>query len=222
MSVRIAPSILSADFGRLGSELKEVEEGGAHMIHIDVMDGHFVPNITIGPVVMRRIRGATALPFDVHLMISHPRKYLKDFAEAGADIITFHIESEDAKDDADGMIEEIRSLGKKVGITLNPPTPLSAVEGYLGKVDMLLVMTVNPGWSGQKFMAEAAKKIGQARAIAEEQGYSIDIEVDGGINPDNAPIVVREGANILVAGNAVFSGEIKSNIRALIRSVEKV
>jgi len=222
MKVKLAPSILSADFGRLGSELKEVEDCGAHMIHIDVMDGHFVPNITIGSVVVKSIRNKCSLPFDVHLMISHPKKYIKDFADAGADNITFHIESEDAKSDPKAVINEIRDHGKKVGITLNPPTPLNKVEKWFGHVDMVLIMTVNPGFGGQKFMESVLEKIRDSKAIIDKEGYNIDLEVDGGINPSNAPLVVKEGANILVAGNAVFSGEIKSNMRALIRSVENL
>jgi len=222
MNIKIAPSILSADFSKLAEQIREVENEGAGMLHIDVMDGHFVPNITIGPVVVRRIRHATSLPFDVHLMITHPKKYIKDFAGAGADLITFHIESEDAKEDLEGVINEIKSHGKKVGITLNPPTPFNAVEKHLDKVDMLLVMTVNPGFSGQGFISEAAEKIAQAKKIMDTQGYSFDIEVDGGINPKNAPMVVKKGANILVAGNAVFKGEIKSNMRELIRSIENL
>jgi ribulose-phosphate 3-epimerase len=222
MKVKIAPSILSADFSRLAEQIKEVENEGAGLLHIDVMDGHFVPNITIGPVVVKRIRHVTKLPFDVHLMITHPKKYIKDFAEVGADLITFHIESEDGKTNPESVINEIRSHGKKVGITLNPPTPFSTIEPYMGMVDMVLVMTVNPGFSGQGFIAEAAEKIALAKKLADAQGYNIDIEVDGGINPSNAPIVVKKGANILVAGNAVFKGEIISNMRALIGSVENL
>ena len=220
MDVKLAPSILSADFSRLGSQIREVEKEGAHMLHIDVMDGHFVPNITIGPVVVRSIRKETKLPFDVHLMISHPRRYIKSFAEAGADLITFHVESDDSKADTEGIIGEIRSAGKKVGISLNPPTPLSSVGRWLDKVDLLLVMSVNPGFGGQGFIEEALGKVREARTLIDDRALEIDLEVDGGINPSNAPRVVREGANVLVAGNAVFKGEIRSNMRALIRSIE--
>jgi ribulose-phosphate 3-epimerase len=220
MKVKIAPSILSADFGKLGSEIEEAQAGGADMIHIDVMDGHFVPNITLGPVVVKNIRGGSSLPFDVHLMISHPRRCAKSFADAGADIITFHIESEDARSDTRGVIDEIKQCGKSAGITLNPSTPLNEVEKWLGEVDMLLVMTVNPGIGGQKFIEETLEKVGEARKMIDDQGYDIDLQVDGGIKPSNARMVVEKGANILVAGSAVFQGEIKSNIRALIRSVE--
>ncbi len=219
MKVKLAPSILSADFARLGSQIREVEEEGAEMLHIDVMDGHFVPNITIGPLVVKGIRPVTSLTFDVHLMISHPRKYIARFADSGADIITFHIECEDAKEDADGVIEAIESSGKKVGITLKPSTPLSAVERYLERANLLLVMSVDPGFGGQGFMESSLGKIKEARKLLDERGYAIDLEVDGGINPANAPRVVDAGANVLVAGNAVFKGEIRSNMRALIRSV---
>ena len=221
MRIKIAPSILSADFGRLDSQIKEVESAGADMLHIDVMDGHFVPNITIGPPVVKSIRKGTKLPFDVHLMIAHPKKYVKSFADAGADLITFHIESDDAKGDVRGVIEEIRSRGKKAGLTLNPPTPMSAVEKYLDDVDLLLVMTVNPGFGGQGFIESALEKISEAKALLDRKGLRIDLEVDGGINPKNATLVVKKGANILVAGNAIFSGEISSNMKALITSVSE-
>jgi ribulose-phosphate 3-epimerase len=219
MKVKLAPSILSADFARLESQIKEVEEEGADMLHIDIMDGHFVPNITIGPVVVKGIRPVTSLPFDVHLMISHPRKYIRSFADSGADLITFHVECEDAKADAEGVLDVIMSCGKKAGITLKPNTPLSALERYLERVNLLLVMSVNPGFGGQGFIDSSLDKIREARKMIDERGYKTDLEVDGGINAVLAPKVVEAGANVLVAGNAVFKGEIRSNMRALIRSV---
>jgi len=216
--IKIAPSILSADFGKLGEHVKLVEEEGADMIHIDVMDGHFVPNITMGPVVINSIRPLTSLPFDVHLMIQNPDKFLKDFAEAGSDIITVHVEAEHS---LPKTIRKIRKLGKEVGISLNPATPFSKVIPHLKFVDLLLIMTVNPGFAGQKFMPSLLPKIKEARRFLQSKELKVDLEVDGGINPETAPLAVGAGANIIVAGSSIFSGDIKRNMKALIKSFEQ-
>lgn len=194
--VLIAPSILSADFSRLGQEIKDVEKAGADWIHIDVMDGAFVPNITIGPVVIKSVRPVTQLPFDVHLMIKSPEDHIESFARAGADIITFHIESE--KDPA-RTVELIRSFKKKVGVSLRPKTPVSDLLDMLPMVDMVLVMTVEPGFGGQQFMPACAEKISELRRV-----FTKDIQVDGGINASNVSQVTGKGANVIVAGTSVF------------------
>ncbi len=199
--VFIAPSILSADLGHLAREIGEIETGGADMVHVDVMDGCFVPNITWGPPIVRATRAITRLPVDVHLMIVEPARYVEAFAEAGADIIGIHVE---ADPHAQRTLSHIRELGKKSCITLNPQTPASAVEYLLDDVDQILVMSVNPGFGGQKFLPLALRKIEALRKMIDARGLSVDLEVDGGISEKNAGQVVGAGANVLVAGNAVF------------------
>ena len=201
MSIRIAPSILSANFAALGDDIRMVEKAGAHMLHVDVMDGHFVPNITIGPLVVKAIRQVTKLPLDVHLMISDPDKYIAAFVEAGANMLTVHAE---ATDHLDRTLNFIRSFGVGAGVSINPATPVSTVEHALGLADMLLVMSVNPGFGGQQFIPYIVDKIRQARQFIDERGFRCPIEVDGGIDVDTLPAVVRAGAEVLVAGSAIF------------------
>lgn len=201
MSIRIAPSILSANFAALGEDIRKVENAGAHALHVDVMDGHFVPNITIGPVVVRSIKKVTNLPLDVHLMISDPDRYIPAFVEAGAMMVTVHAE---ASVHLDRTLNFIRSQNVLAGVSINPATPISAVEHALALSDILLIMTVNPGFGGQKFIPYTVDKIRQARQIIEERNYKCLIEVDGGIDTDTVPAVVRAGAGMLVAGSAIF------------------
>ena len=213
--IQISPSILSADFSQLGNEIKRLEEGGADMIHVDVMDGHFVPNLTIGPPVVKALRNTTSLPFDVHLMIKPVHKYIKDYAEAGADIITIHPEATENLEDS---IKEIRNFGKKVGVSLNPETKTDVVKNLLSKIDLILIMSVHPGFGGQKFMPEILSKIKEIKNIKDKENLKIDIEVDGGINFDNSKTVIKAGANILVSGTTIFknnNGNIKKNIEEL-------
>jgi ribulose-phosphate 3-epimerase len=200
---RIAPSILSADFARLGAEVEAIAAAGCDYIHVDVMDGHFVPNITIGPAVVAAIRERTDLPFDVHLMIAPVDPFVEAFAQAGADIISFHPE---AGPHPHRTVQLIRSLGKKAGIVLNPATPVEAVDYLLGEVDLVLVMSVNPGFGGQSFIASQLEKIAALRELIDATGRQIDLEVDGGINFETAPQAVAAGADVLVAGTATFAG----------------
>ena len=199
--VRIAPSILSADFGRLAEEVRAVEAAGADVIHVDVMDGRFVPNLTIGPLVVRAVRAATKLPLDVHLMIVEPERYVEDFARAGADSISVHLE---ASPHLHRTIQHIKSLGKKASVALNPHTPLDGLDVVLPDLDMVLVMSVNPGFGGQRFIEAVLPKIEALRATITRRGLATDIEVDGGVAPDTVARVVGAGANVLVAGSAIF------------------
>jgi ribulose-phosphate 3-epimerase len=210
---RIAPSVLSADFGRLHEEVAAVTAAGADWIHVDVMDGHFVPPITIGPLVVRAIRDATPLPLDVHLMIERPERLVREFRDAGAAGITVHVE---ACADVPAVLDAVRATGAQVGLSLNPPTPLERVRPFLGLVDVLLVMTVNPGWGGQPIVPGAMERIAAARALREEAGARCLIEVDGGIKRHNARQAVAAGADVLVAGSAVFGEpDYAAAIRAL-------
>ena len=214
-SIKISPSILSADFSKLGEEITALEKAGADYIHIDVMDGHFVPNITIGPEVIKRLRSVTKLTFDVHLMIAPVDNFIKDFAEAGADIITFHPE---ATENLSETIKLIRSFGKKVGISLNPKSSINLIEFCLEEIDLILIMSVNPGFGGQKFMPEVLEKMKILKDIINKKKLNIDIEIDGGINFANSKQAKESGANILVSGSTIFkenNGNLKKNIQLL-------
>ncbi len=214
-NIQISPSILSADFSQLGSEIKRLEEGGADMIHVDVMDGHFVPNLTIGPPVIKALRNQSSLKFDVHLMISPVHKYIDAYANAGADIITIHPEATENLEDS---IKKIKELKKKVGVSLNPETKIDVIINFLDTIDLVLIMSVNPGFGGQKFMPEVLTKIKDLKKIQKDKNLNFDIEIDGGINFDNCKIAIEAGANILVSGTTVFksnNGDIKKNINLL-------
>tara|TARA_A100001015_G_scaffold136303_1_gene151202 strand:+ start:631 stop:1290 length:660 start_codon:yes stop_codon:yes gene_type:complete len=213
--IQISPSILSADFSQLGNEIKRLEESGADMIHVDVMDGHFVPNLTIGPPVIKALKKNTSMIFDVHLMISPVHKYIEAYSNAGADIITIHPE---ATDDLKTSILKIKELNKKVGISLNPETQTDVILNYLDQIDLVLIMSVNPGFGGQKFMPEVLTKVIELKKIQQEKNLNFDIEIDGGINFDNAKRALEAGANILVSGTTIFksnNGDIKKNIELL-------
>ena len=213
--IQISPSILSADFSQLGSEIKKLEEGGADLIHVDVMEGHFVPNLTIGPPVIKNLRKYTKLPFDVHLMISPVHKYIENYAKAGADIITIHPE---ATENLKESINLIKKFGKKVGVSLNPKTEIKTLIDEIKNIDLVLVMSVNPGFGGQKFMPEVLDKIKELKNIKDRNQYHFNIEVDGGINFSNAKMVLEAGADILVSGTTIFkenNGDIKNNIEKL-------
>ncbi len=213
--IKISPSILSADFSQLGNEIKRLEDGGADMIHVDVMDGHFVPNLTIGPPVIKSLRKYTKLPFDVHLMIDPVHKYIKDYIDAGADIITFHPE---ATENILETINLIKSSNKKVGISLNPNTQIKVAEDHLDKIDLILIMSVYPGFGGQKFIKEVINKIKNLNKIRQEKNLSFKIEIDGGINFETSKIAIDAGVDILVSGTTVFkenNGDLKKNIQTL-------
>ena len=213
--IQVSPSILSADFSKLGEDIKRLEDSGADMIHVDVMDGHFVPNLTIGPPVIKSLRKYTKLPFDVHLMIDPVHKYIKDYSDAGADIITFHPE---ATENISETINLIKSLNKKVGISLNPNTEVALAEEHLDKVDLILIMSVYPGFGGQKFIDEVISKIKKLDQIRKEKKLTFKIEIDGGINFETSKIAINAGVDILVSGTTVFkenNGDLKKNIETL-------
>ena len=211
---KIAPSILSADFTKLGEEIKAVEKAGADYIHIDVMDGHFVPNITVGPMIVNAARKVTDLPLDVHLMIENPERYIDDFFKAGSDLITVHAET---VTHLHRLLGVIRDAGLKAGAALNPATPLSSIEHVLNNLDMVVLMTVNPGFGGQSFIPEVLPKIKELKKIIAQKGMEIDIEVDGGINVENIAQVAQAGANVFVAGNAIFGSRDYAETIALMR-----
>lgn len=213
----LAPSILGADFTRLGEEVKTAAEAGAQYIHLDVMDGNFVPNISFGVPVIEKLRGVTDAVFDAHLMVEDPDRYVEDFAKAGADLITVHAE---ATKHLHRTLEHIRSLGKKAGVALNPATSIHCLENVLDNVDMILLMTVNPGFGGQKFILHSLKKIRALKKLIEEQGKEIDIQVDGGITLDNLQEVMEAGANIIVAGSSVYKGDVAQNVKDFLNRME--
>ena len=213
--IQISPSILSADFSQLANEIKRLEEGGADMIHVDVMDGHFVPNLTLGPPVIKSLKKHSSILLDVHLMISPVHKYIDDYADAGADIITIHPE---ATDNLSSSITKIKELNKKVGVSLNPETKIDVIINHLDKIDLVLIMSVNPGFGGQKFMPEVLTKIKELKKLQAEKNIDFDIEIDGGINFENSKKAIEAGANILVSGTTIFksnNGDIKKNIELL-------
>lgn len=212
--VKIAPSILSADFAKLGEEIIDVDRGGADFIHVDVMDGHFVPNITIGPLVVAAVRPVTKLPLDVHLMIENPDQYIESFAKAGADYITVHVE---VCRHLDRTIHLIKSLGVKAGVVLNPATPVEMIQHVLADLDMVLLMSVNPGFGGQKFIPEVLTKIAKVKEMAKAKGVNLEIEVDGGVNPETAKLCVAAGATVLVAGSAIYDAKDRKKAISLIR-----
>ena len=214
-TVKISPSILSADFGKLGDEISELEKAGADLIHIDVMDGHFVPNITLGPEIIKDLRKHTSLPFDVHLMISPVHKYIKNFADAGADIITIHPE---ATDNLIQTVNEIKKFGKRAGVSLNPETSIKKLIPIINSIDLVLIMSVHPGFGGQKFIKKTLEKVKLLRKEIDHKKLPIEIEIDGGINFENSKLAIQAGVDILVSGNTIFKandGDIKKNIDRL-------
>ena len=218
MEYILSPSILSADFAKLGEDVKAAANAGAQWVHIDVMDGAFVPNISLGFPVIKSLRKETDKVFDVHLMIEEPGRYISEFAEAGADLITIHVE---AAKHLHRAVQQVKAAGCKVGISLNPATPLCALDHILDEIDMVLIMTVNPGYGGQAYIDAMDKKIRDLRKMADERGLDLDIEVDGGVTADNIAHIKECGANIFVAGSAVFNGDIETNVKKLLEAMEE-
>lgn len=216
--IKLSPSILACDYNILGAQVKEAYEAGAKYMHLDVMDGLFVPSISLGMPVIKSLRKATDVVFDTHLMINEPIRYIDDFVEAGSDIITFHLE---ATDKVEETINKIKAAKVKAGIVINPETPVEAIKPYLSMVDMVLIMSVHPGFGGQKYIPEATDKIRQARKLIDEAGYNIDLEVDGGVNLSNVKEVLEAGANVIVAGSAVFGNNITDSVKGFLKSFEE-